>query len=506
MMQSEVLLPPWSTFNSTYSNLDHNSLYDPDMDFCMADDLDFSSSFTSSDVTTEVSRNSYVPTMFPGEFFELQNLWDEIQITSPTEGLESISSGEIEGVDGWLNASSDTEENVSSELPVSENSMDMLFTYPGDELEIDNQLSLHHLLRAYGEAMENGQKELSTEIVKSINKKSNPWGTTMERLAFNLFQSKESEGEYLRQELSKNFMKAFMVFYQSFPYGKFAHFTANSAILQAVPDDAKTIHIVDFDVGEGIQWPPVFEAISQKGKSLRFTSIKLEDKCICSQWDFEGTKKWLYDHARQSGLKLQIEETSIEDLASGLTRIKKTGPGEEWLVFNCMIRLPHMARRRKRSRVTDFLKVAKELLANGGASAGIVTFADGEAQDSSRTYLGYSSFFDKLLMHYETLFESLEQHFHAHLAEARTAMETLFLAPYMCPLAWPQDWEESTQGFDLPITSLEGQKLSQESLIEAKQIVNERESSYKVEIAGEQEHEMVLEWKGIPLVRVSTWI
>ncbi|CAI9774788.1 unnamed protein product [Fraxinus pennsylvanica] len=506
MMQSELLLPPWSTFNNTYSNLDHTSLYDPNMDLCMTADHEFSSSFTSPEVFSEVSWDSCVPMMFTGEFFELKNLCDNIQITSPTEGLESNPIGEIEGVDEWLNGSSDTEENVSSEVPVNESSMDMSLTYPADEMEIDNQLSLHHLLKAYGEAMENGQKELSTEIVKSINKKTNPRGTILERLAFNLFQSKEREGEYLRQESSKYFMKAFMVFYQSLPYGKFAHFTANSAILQAMPDDIKTIHIIDFDVGEGIQWPPVFEAISHKGKSLRFTSIRLDNKTICSPWDFERTKKWLYHHARQSGLKLQIEETSIEDLASGLTRMKQMGRGKEWLVFNCMIQLPHMARRRRRSHVTNFLKVAEELLANGGVSAGIVTFADGEAQNSSITYSGYSSFFDKHTRHYKTQFESLEQHFNAHLTEARTAMETLFLAPFMCPLVGPQGWEESTQGFNLPITSLKGQKLSQESLNEAKQIVNERESSYKVKIAGDEEHEMVLKWKGTPLVKVSSWI
>ncbi|CAA2967355.1 Hypothetical predicted protein [Olea europaea subsp. europaea] len=422
MMQSQLLLPPWSTLNNTCSNLDHTSVHDPNMDFCMTTDHEFSSSFTSPKASFEVSWNLCVPSMFTGEFFELQNLCDNIQITSPMEGLESIPIGEIEDVEEWLNGSSDIEQDISSE------------------------------------------------------------------------------------ESSKNIMKAFIVFYQSLPYGKFAHFTANSAILQAMPDDIKTIHIIDFDVGEGIQWPPVFEAISHKGKSLRFTSLKLDDKSIRSPWDFEGTKKWLHDHARQSGLKLQIGETSIEDLASGLTRMKKMGRGKEWLVFNCMIRLPHMARRKRRSHVTDFLKLAEELLANGGASAGIVTFGDGEAQNSSRTYSGYSSFFDKHARHYETQFESLEQHFNAHLAEARTAMETLFLAPLMCPLVGPQGWEESTQGFNLPITSLKGQKLSQESLIEAKQIINEREGSYKVKIAGDKGHEMELEWKGTPLVRVSSWL
>lgn len=137
----------------------------------MTTDHEFSSSFTSPKASFEVSWNLCVPSMFTGEFFELQNLCDNIQITSPMEGLESIPIGEIVDVDEWLNGSSDIEQDISSEVPVNESSMDMSLTYPGDEMEIDNQLSFRHLLSAYGEAMENGHKELSTEIVKSIREK-----------------------------------------------------------------------------------------------------------------------------------------------------------------------------------------------------------------------------------------------------------------------------------------------------------------------------------------------
>lgn len=107
-----------------------------------------------------------------------------------------------------------------------------------------------------------------------------------------------------------------------------------------------------------------------------------------------------------------------------------------------------------------FSKVSRGIASQWWSLRRNCTFGDGEAQNSSRTYSGYSSFFDKHARHYETQFESLEQHFNAHLAEARTAMETLFLAPLMCPLIGSQGWEESTQGFNLAITSLKGQKLS----------------------------------------------
>ncbi|KAL2546578.1 nodulation-signaling pathway 2 protein-like [Forsythia ovata] len=90
---------------------------------------------------------------------------------------------------------------------------------------------------------------------------------------------KENQGDYLRQESVKNFREAFKAFYQGLPYGRFPPFTANSAILEAKPDDAATMHIVDFDIGEGIQWPPVIEAMGRMPKALRVTLIKSDDEC-----------------------------------------------------------------------------------------------------------------------------------------------------------------------------------------------------------------------------------
>ncbi|CAA2968739.1 Hypothetical predicted protein [Olea europaea subsp. europaea] len=519
-MQSERILPSWETLNLKGSNLDQSKFYDPQLDFFMGDDLDFSPSSNSPEESSVISSKSHILT-FSDEYFDLPNMGDEILMTSPMEGLETISSGEIADICGWINEreyeeifltpiSMDGEEyspcfsQESSEKPVVFPLTNESEILPG-VMEIDSESSLHHLIRAYGEATENGQKELAQVILNSIEEKSNPLGKIMERLAFYLFQSKENQGHYLRQESVKNFSEAYKAFYQGLPYGRFAHFTANSAILESVPNDAATLHIVDFDIGEGIQWPPIIEAISRTHKALKLTTIKSADEFSFPCWDVECTKRQLQDHAREFGLKLQIEEKSVSDLASELTRMKKRGQDREWLVFNCMFRLPHMARMRRRSHVKEFLKVAKEVLTNYGASAGMVTLGYGETEFYSRTCSGYSSFFDEILQHYQALFESLEQSF-SNLADARTALESLFLAPHMSSLSWFQDWEESIECSDLRLeTGLEGKSLSQEILVEAKQIVNQIGNSYKAKINGQRENEMVLEWKGTPLVKVSTW-
>ena len=61
----------------------------------------------------------------------------------------------------------------------------------------------------------------------------------------------------------RNYNTFFRAFYEMFPYGQFAHFTANSAILRVVPTHVILVHIVDFDISEGSQWPPITKAIAR---------------------------------------------------------------------------------------------------------------------------------------------------------------------------------------------------------------------------------------------------
>ncbi|KAF0893808.1 hypothetical protein E2562_029694 [Oryza meyeriana var. granulata] len=56
---------------------------------------------------------------------------------------------------------------------------------------------------------------------------------------------------------------AYTMFYQASPFYQFAHFTANQAIVEAFEAGSRRrLHVVDFDVSYGFQWPSLIQSLS----------------------------------------------------------------------------------------------------------------------------------------------------------------------------------------------------------------------------------------------------
>nr|GEW66169.1 hypothetical protein [Tanacetum cinerariifolium] len=64
-------------------------------------------------------------------------------------------------------------------------------------------------------------------------------------------------------------------YYEACPYLKFAHFTANQAILEAF-DGHDCVHVIDFNLMQGLQWPALIQALALRPGGpplLRLTGI-----------------------------------------------------------------------------------------------------------------------------------------------------------------------------------------------------------------------------------------
>ncbi|XP_073041689.1 protein NODULATION SIGNALING PATHWAY 2-like [Primulina eburnea] len=390
-------------------------------------------------------------------------------------------------------------------------------------MEVGSELCLLHLLVAYAEAIDNRETLLSRVIVEHIIKKVNPVGGIVERILYYMFRHLDNESDYIIKESMSNFYAAFKAFYQIFPHGKFAHFVANSAIIENMPSDVDIIHVFDFDIGEGIQISTFLEEIKQyRCKEVRVTSVRFGEDCELfthSIWNFEETKIRICDHARSCGIDMKVEEVGFMDLECKMKNIEKESRGRKsWYVFNCMVGLPHMGRIKSKKRVFEFLKVAENFLQNvtncdTKFNKGIITYGDGDTWYSNMTTCGdYTTFLDSNVTHFRAFLESMEFSFPYHLREARVALESLFAEPYFSSITLERKWEENRQygGDQQVIGSLgvEGLRLSEKCILEAIEMVNQGDSNspYGVRFVSEKKnHEMVMDWRGTPLVRVCCW-
>ncbi|XP_065851651.1 SCARECROW-LIKE protein 7-like isoform X2 [Euphorbia lathyris] len=102
-------------------------------------------------------------------------------------------------------------------------------------------------------------------------------GDPTERVAFYFIEalntrvSLQAEKRLTSSEnTSEEFTLSYKAFNDACPYSKFAHLTANQAILEAT-EKASKIHIVDFGIVQGVQWAALLQALATRsaGKPAR---------------------------------------------------------------------------------------------------------------------------------------------------------------------------------------------------------------------------------------------
>uniref|UniRef100_A0A2P2LBX4 SCL domain class transcription factor n=1 Tax=Rhizophora mucronata TaxID=61149 RepID=A0A2P2LBX4_RHIMU len=103
------------------------------------------------------------------------------------------------------------------------------------------------------------------------------------------------------------------------PLIKFSHFTANQAIFQAL-DGEDRVHVIDFDIMQGLQWPGLFHILSSRSKNFR--SVRITGFGSSSEL-LESTGRRLADFA--SSLGLAFEFLPLEGKIGNVTDLGQLG-------------------------------------------------------------------------------------------------------------------------------------------------------------------------------------
>ncbi|KAJ6795279.1 putative DELLA protein SLR1 [Iris pallida] len=148
---------------------------------------------------------------------------------------------------------------------------------------VDSQeagIRLVHTLMACAEAIQQENYKAADALVKQISFLAASQGGAMRKVAgyFAEALARRIYRSHSRQDcgLDSTFSDILeMHFYESCPYLKFAHFTANQAILEAFAGHRK-VHVIDFGMKQGMQWPALMQALALRPggpPSFRLTGI-----------------------------------------------------------------------------------------------------------------------------------------------------------------------------------------------------------------------------------------
>ncbi|KAM0023837.1 putative transcription factor GRAS family [Helianthus debilis subsp. tardiflorus] len=150
-------------------------------------------------------------------------------------------------------------------------------------------ISPRQLISNAGDAISDGKPEIVVELITRLNQISNARGTPEQRLGFymacalrsrlRVISTAEEQPSSATELYTKEHILSTQLLYDVSPCFKLAFMAANNVILQTLSGTGRperNIHVVDFDIGHGIQYVYLIHAIAAARKVDYGTPITLK--------------------------------------------------------------------------------------------------------------------------------------------------------------------------------------------------------------------------------------
>ncbi|CAI9088093.1 OLC1v1022330C1 [Oldenlandia corymbosa var. corymbosa] len=280
------------------------------------------------------------------------------------------------------------------------------------------------------------------------------------------------------------------------PFIRFSQLTANQAILDSIQQEA--IHILDFDIMHGLQWPPFMQAIKEKypQPTLRITGTGNDLETL------RRTGDRLAKFAHSLDLSFQFHPLLVpndEDDPTALASSVVLLPNET-LAVNCVHYLHRL--HKNRDGVRFFLHAIK------GMNPSIVTMAEREANHNHPLFLQR---FVEALDHYAAVFDSLEATLPPTSRERLNVEQVLFGREIIDIVAQEGDGRkqrhERFRSWELLFRScgFRSVPLSPFALSQAKLLLRLHYPSEGYQLHILDDSSLFLGWQNQPLFSVSSW-
>lgn len=302
---------------------------------------------------------------------------------------------------------------------------------------------------------------------------------------------------------------AFTYLYRVSPYYQFAHFTANQTILEAFEREEQVnhhaLHVIDFDVSYGFQWPSLIQSLSDKATSGNKISLRITGFGRSPE-ELQETEGRLVSFSK--GFKNIVFE--FQGLLRGSKLVNLRKKKQETVAVNLVFHL---------NMLSNFAKISETLKSVHSFKPSIVMLVEQEGNRSPRSFL---SRFMESLHYFAAMFDSLDDCLPLESSERLSIEKNHLGKEIKTRMNYEKDdrrcarYErmETWKG-RMEAHGFAGVKLSSKSMLQAKLLLRIRAHHRPLQFEGENSGFRVIErdegraislgWQDRSLITASAW-